>query len=436
MPDAQISLLQFLQAISKRKPEQMDIHWMPQTVLLQPDKVRYGMIGRLENFDADFSAIMQRIAPSFVETYGAFNHSPHRTGAAEKLAELVGPQEEALIRQIYADDFAVFGYDTALPAPEKEQMPQAPSHPQSGPREKPCRIPADVRIFLHIGQMKTGTTALQEALNRHRADLLEQGILYPQTGALPRHSDLAWSYWPPAQITGWVKSKYNARSPEANIDTIESEIVASGAKSVIISAEEFSLRPARLYASLLERWRNNLHVIVYLRRQDEMIESMYKQNVLNQGITTPFDGYVRGALDSATKLGKRLNYNDFLVEWETIAGRKGIHVALYEGESRNDLWRNFLHTADVSCEFDIQLKRSNISLPPEFIEFVRRTNAYIPKPHRHKFITDTLWLNQLSTVEGRPLCSDDLRRKILAHFRDQNRAVAQRYFDRTELFQP
>ncbi len=433
-PDAEITLLQFLQTIARQESAHMDIHWMPQAVLLQPDKVRYDVIGRLEKFDADFAAIMQRVAPAFLDKYSTFDYSPHRTGAAQRIAELVGPEEEKLIRQIYADDFRVFGYDLAQPASGLKHTPHAALRSQSKSEPTPCRIPADVRIVLHIGQMKTGTTALQEAMQRHRNELLNEGILYPKTGVLPRHSDLAWSYWPPAQLNGWVKSKHNSKSSQAIIDEIESEILDTGAKSVVISAEEFSLRPVQLYRSLLQRWRNNLHIVVYLRRQDEMIESMYKQNVLNQAITTPFADYVEAALDPATKLGRRLNYGDFLAEWEAIVDRKNIHVSPYDSETKIDLWGNFVCTTQLKCSFDVQLEKINDSLHPEFIEFLRRTNVYIPKLGRHKIITDITWLQKALKIDSKILCHDKLRQRILANFAEQNRVVALRYLDRSEFF--
>jgi len=85
----------------------------------------------------------------------------------------------------------------------------------------PGAIADDVAIYLHIGQMKTGTTALQRTLARELKNLLRHGVLHPKTGALHKHSDIAWSLLSCKKMGSWVARK----SDDKHIDEIKAELV-------------------------------------------------------------------------------------------------------------------------------------------------------------------------------------------------------------------
>lgn len=48
-----------------------------------------------------------------------------------------------------------------------------------------------MKVVIHIGQPKTGTSKLQHTFRENRQELLNQGVLYPQTGTVSHHGDLA-----------------------------------------------------------------------------------------------------------------------------------------------------------------------------------------------------------------------------------------------------
>ena len=51
-----------------------------------------------------------------------------------------------------------------------------------------------MRIILHIGVYKTGTTAVQSFLARNRSALAEQGVLYPESFTrFDAHHPLPWA---------------------------------------------------------------------------------------------------------------------------------------------------------------------------------------------------------------------------------------------------
>jgi hypothetical protein len=121
-----------------------------------------------------------------------------------------------------------------------------------------------VRIILHIGTPKTGSTTLQTFLFNHRALLQKNGIIYPYTGLYtqgssgPRHRKLT-NKWH-ADYDRWQR--------------LFEEIETQKANTCIISAEGFFKYPERA-DELRERFaQHDVSIVVYLRRQDRFLASV------------------------------------------------------------------------------------------------------------------------------------------------------------------
>lgn len=297
-------------------------------------------------------------------------------------------------------------------------------------------IADDVAIYLHIGQMKTGTTSLQCTLARERKNLLEHGVLYPKTGALPKHSDLVWSMLPREKLSGWAAGKYNGKHTDEILADLEHEIIESKAKTVVISSEELSLCAPCLLKKLFKRWKQHLRVIVYLRRQDEMLESMYKQQLLHKKLKFKFVNFCKRKTSKNSPLGGRLDYDKFLAAWEACVGLKNMRVSLFEGAVKADLWGDFTRHMGLDIPLGSDMERENVSVSGSYLEFLRRTNCYVPQAVRRKLIRDINWLMKNTPKSTLPLCPDRLRENILARYDESNRRVAERYFGRETLFAP
>lgn len=110
-PDADVSLVEFLRAVKNQPLREMDIHWMPQADIIGIlNGYKYDFIGRFEHFDADFARVLGRLgAPA--DWYQAIeNHQRRVTKAKEKLFEYYTSEAIELVQEIYAEDFARFGY--------------------------------------------------------------------------------------------------------------------------------------------------------------------------------------------------------------------------------------------------------------------------------------------------------------------------------------
>lgn len=110
-PDARPQFVEFLRRLSRRPDRERDIHYMTQTRLtgrLAGFETSY--IGHFENFKHDFLKLkLEFFGDSEGEDYQQFGKH-HSSGADDKTAEYYGEEERALVRDIYAVDFAVYGY--------------------------------------------------------------------------------------------------------------------------------------------------------------------------------------------------------------------------------------------------------------------------------------------------------------------------------------
>src|ERR1041385_6005831 len=57
-----------------------------------------------------------------------------------------------------------------------------------------------MKLYLHIGTEKTGTTAIQTFFRENRDALIERGVLYPQAGGPQNHTGLAAAAMKPETI--------------------------------------------------------------------------------------------------------------------------------------------------------------------------------------------------------------------------------------------
>lgn len=149
--------------------------------------------------------------------------------------------------------------------------------------QRPAAAGTGVRILLHAGLHKTGTTHIQYQLAHNRKALQAAGILFPQTGfgfvegkdpvragGLPGHQALITSVF---------------QSDGALIERLKGEILGSQCHTVVISAENLS-QPDASYGTRARRMRKVVEALSELgevtpvfmyRRPDSWLESYYRE---------------------------------------------------------------------------------------------------------------------------------------------------------------
>ncbi|HSF64195.1 MAG TPA: hypothetical protein VLA78_07395, partial [Paracoccaceae bacterium] len=130
------------------------------------------------------------------------------------------------------------------------------------------------KLILHIGQPKTGTSALQSVLSANRAQLLSVGVLYP-TQARPRSPKhaLAGPYlmgrasYSVQRRTGKKGAALDALSTDY-WTALRAEIRSTPHETLILSSECFFNRPMHSQPGLRERLSevcDSVEVVAYLR---------------------------------------------------------------------------------------------------------------------------------------------------------------------------
>jgi hypothetical protein len=280
-------------------------------------------------------------------------------------------------------------------------------------------------LILHIGMGKTGTTAIQKAMWHNRDALARADIAYPAIGAtagahhlisphvLPHLSHRApWRrYLAPGK---WLRKVTALREPRV---LMSSELISSADPD----------RVAAFCAAVAPHV--DLHLCLYLRRQDDMITAVYAQGVKGGVQRRPLGQLV----DS--RLG-RYDYMDRLAPWEAALGRDRMLVLPYERSQfhQGDLIRDFLFHAlgldDLPTGFVHDPAADlNARLSVPATEFKRLVNLLFPdRSHTRPYVAALAACPP--DPRGTHLLGRADRARLIAHFADSNARVAQTYMNR------
>ncbi len=195
-----------------------------------------------------------------------------------------------------------------------------------------------MRLCLHIGSEKSGTTSLQKYLGRNRDALRASGFWYPVafTTREQVHRPLTDAV---------LARELDAQSPLCQaFDAEYNEANAAGIATCLVSSEHLHslLRePSHLeyLRAFLTRYFDPIEVIYYARRQDALLVSMYSTAVLIGATTNPKPFHVY--------TGKGHYYFDHyaIAElWSGAFGRDRLTCRIFE--------RNKLKDGDVIDDFE------------------------------------------------------------------------------------
>ncbi len=278
------------------------------------------------------------------------------------------------------------------------------------------------QVFLHIGQHKTGSTALQRFLLANRGRLIETRVLYPQTGRVNIQG---------APCERHMLLSLQPLSDPEMIPRLEREIAASPADTAVISGEGFCRASARpqlrkgikhLAAGLAG---HDCRVLVYLRPQEELAQSLYNWRIKEGMETRPFDRYIDEHLDENAEY---FHYDALLEPFEEIFGPERIMVRIYDRPSfpGGSIYRDFLQAvgAPWSDDFSLPQHGLNHAAPPRVLEVMRCINGMAPQR-----LESSAQLTKLSTrlLEGEDAATNAKPRvSQIGYSLDSFRALPQR----------
>jgi hypothetical protein len=137
-----------------------------------------------------------------------------------------------------------------------------------------------MKIFIHIGQPKTGTTSIQKFLKHNKLVLLEKGYYYQilDTGTINQSSADYSSHNHNAIMDKFWKEK-DIEVLNSYFKHMLSDAKQEGTDSIIISSEVIW---SRLYLDNIKKFcdifrGHTIQIIVFIKRPDLYIESLWQQ---------------------------------------------------------------------------------------------------------------------------------------------------------------
>jgi hypothetical protein len=268
-------------------------------------------------------------------------------------------------------------------------------------------------LIIHIGTQKTGTSALQSYLAWNAEMLLWQGIRYLEAGR-PRtsHSMLAQSLQKASDLSVW--------------SGVRRELAKSDSRINLISAEGFWFAdPAAVKAQLGDI--GDVRVIVYLRRQDQYLQSLWKQAVCG-GRKTDFAQW-------RDKLPYRGDYFCNVERWSEQFGEESIVVRPYVRNGTVDTIGDFCRIIGASDLPPPTHTGVNPSPRRELLHFIRAFNCLDAEVEIQQLFRAMVFKNE-SYARSCDILSDEECVALMDSFAEGNRRLIQKYYrdDTTPLF--
>jgi len=232
------------------------------------------------------------------------------------------------------------------------------------------------RVFLHVGPPKTGTSFLQAAWFQHRADLAEQGVLYPGDQLLEQFR---------ASAVALDKTRVIERLSAGQRKAWERLLTATQAweGTAILSSEHWSLGSRANAARTLERLAtvaDEVHVVATARDLARQIPAAWQQSV-KQGNEETFEEYWRSlAADESRGFWQTQDLPQMLSRWSQGLPPERVHLVTHArpGASKGMLWERMCEVTGVNPDILRPVARANESLGVVHVELLRRINVELP----------------------------------------------------------
>ncbi|MGB5952914.1 MAG: hypothetical protein WBG57_10450 [Ornithinimicrobium sp.] len=207
-----------------------------------------------------------------------------------------------------------------------------------------------MKLFVHIGSHKTGTTAIQHYSAAHREELSDQGLLYPsfeKLGRRPGRSHLALV----SGLQGLRRP--NVPSFEESLSFLHmtrDEAIARG-NNILFSAENiFRLKArsrSRLFELLLGSFPDfEVVPVVALRRQDNLADSLYRNSIRSEADLSRNPATWPDFLAEQMPL---FDYSRILQDAQLAFGRRPVVLA-YAGHLRKNTVPSFFERLGVDVQ--------------------------------------------------------------------------------------
>lgn len=298
-------------------------------------------------------------------------------------------------------------------------------------------------VYLSIGTVKTGTTALQTFMRENDLVMQKQGYCYPlmDIGIYNKYVDRNGHF---LVYRSEKENREDRKVEEKAVRDRAYKILEESAQkhNHIILSDELIWHRSRSNPHFWERLRPNfakigcdVKVIVYLRRQDLLIQSLYNQSIKALPRTAlTFDDYVK-------ETQFPLDYAENLERIVKGIGRENLIVRVYEsgqfeGEEHS-IFSDFAKCVGLELTEDFTRNRilSNVGLNGNYLEIKRLLNALPEYQESNDFMKVPIWQASGTKVSGShhaktSFFTYEAQKEYLRQFDESNQRVAREYLGR------
>ncbi|KUF08989.1 hypothetical protein AVJ23_20075 [Pseudoponticoccus marisrubri] len=306
-----------------------------------------------------------------------------------------------------------------------------------------------MKLICHIGTPKTASTLIQNSFEANPDWLAERGIAYGRVLA-PDANHITLFYACANTVHDFARD-YGLHSMEdlkRFRDQVDERIawhksqLPDHVDTMVFSSENLTgnmrhINEIKRLKELLSRHFDDIKIVVYVRRQDDAILSMYGEFMRRGFGNELFRDFVDTCLgpDSPTPY---LYYRRELSRWIEVWGRENIIVRRFspvdfiDGDILSDFMGVVLNTWEPDMDGFVASKADNRGLSAPMLELLRRLHPHIPfitkdgKPNPQR----TLLTPIISTMptKPRPVMAAGTARHIMRHFGAANGWLKETFF--------
>ena len=302
-------------------------------------------------------------------------------------------------------------------------------------------------LYIHIGTHKTGTSTLQLFFYQNRERLKQLGFFYPTEGtyykplgrkASEKGGQCFLAFAMSGVYPDWLNEKCQLTKKEECIKEIREDILPyQDDANILISTEHFfrKVKPEEIL-EIVEGMNFKLKIIIYLRRQDHFLESLYNQSTKNARYKDRFEQFVNQEIQDK---GSYCYFYPKLLEFASIFGQENIIVRPFEIAQfyHQNLIEDFLNILGLSLDETFSLPASqNESPPTELIQLMVLLQQQFKADIRQRVVLNRLLREKTFSLEidrkKYSLFSPKWRRETLQHFEDDNARIAREFLNRAD----
>ena len=280
------------------------------------------------------------------------------------------------------------------------------------------------KLYVHIGNHRTGTTSIQEFMYANREALWERGVLFPN--ATRRHLG----------VMHGIFEKGNGGEIAADLNR---KAETRGAHTVVLSEEDVCKREDLSALADLGEWFD-VRPVYFMRRQDLWLESWFSQNVKWQWDDAlrhmPWDAFLDGR-----ERFHWIHYDRMAERLESLFGAEAVELAVFDRELMPEgPVAAFARIVGIEePESFGALPSLNYGYSPMMSEVMRRLPLDMAGTQLRVRLNDACEAADRAFQERhgsipKRMMDPALRREVMADYEEGNARLARRRFGRDALF--